>query len=153
MFRFQGLPVAPFKALFALDDGALAARGIRRLIADEKPGFPCRVSLVEAEPGERVLLLAYEHQPARSPYRASGPIFVREAATAPYDGTQVPEVLRPRMLSVRAYDVAGLMVDAAVEHGENIEAVLTRLFTRADTDYVHIHNAGRGCFACRAERA
>jgi hypothetical protein len=152
-FRFQGLSVAPFQALFALSDAALAARGMRRMIADAKPGFPCRVSLEDAEPGERVLLTNFEHQPAHSPYRASGPIFVRESAGAAYDGTDVPPVLRGRLLSLRAYDADGIMVDAEVVQGGELETVLSRLFARRDSAYVHIHNAKRGCYACRVERA
>ncbi len=72
-FRFQGLSVAPFQPLFVLGDGELAVRGMRRMIADAKPGFPCRVSLEDAEPGERILLVNFEHQPAHSPYRANRP--------------------------------------------------------------------------------
>jgi len=151
-FRFQGLSIAPFQELFALGDDELAARGMRRMIADEKPGFPCRVSLEEAEIGERVLLINFEHQPARSPYRANGPIFVRESAGEPYDGTDVPPVLRTRLLSLRAYDTDGMMVEADVVSGDEVEAALSRLFARADSAYVHIHNAKRGCFACRVER-
>jgi hypothetical protein len=98
-FRATGLPLSPFEPLFALDDDALAARGMRRVTADAKPGFPCRVSLADAEPGERLILLPFEHQPAHSPYRASGPIFVREAARAPFDEVDVvPPVLRGRQL-------------------------------------------------------
>ncbi len=152
-FRFQGLSVAPFRSLFALGDGELAARGMRRMIADAKPGFPCRVSLEDAEPGERVLLANFEHQPAHSPYRATGPIFVRENVGAAYDGIDVPPVLRGRLLSLRAYDANGMMVDADVVPSDDVESALSRLFERADTAYVHIHNAKRGCYACRVERA
>ena len=84
-YRFQGLSAEPFAPLPALSDGELKARGMRRMIADEKPGFPCRVSLQDAEPGERLILLSFEHQPAHSPYRAAGPIFVRESARTMYD--------------------------------------------------------------------
>jgi len=84
-FRYIGLPFDSFAALRALSEEELAARGIRRMIVDEKPGFPCRITLEDAEPGESVLLLPFEHQSAHSPYRASGPIFVRENADAPYD--------------------------------------------------------------------
>ena len=130
----------------------MVARGMRRMIADAKPGFPCRVSLEEAEIGERVLLTNFEHQPARSPYRANGPIFVRESAGEPYDGTDVPLVLRPRLLSLRAYDANGMMVEADVVPGDEVETALSRLFAHADSAYVHIHNAKRGCYACRVER-
>ena len=153
-FRYIGLPVVPFVRFFELDDDALVERGMRRMVVQEKPGFPCRVTLEDAEPGETVFLLPYEHQPAHSPYRASGPIFVRENARAEYDRAgEPPPVLHGRTLSVRAYAGDGMMVDADVPEGAQIETVLHRLFERDDTAYVHIHNARRGCYACRVERA
>ena len=66
-FRISGLSVAPFAPLFGLSDAELAARNAVRRVCDAKPGFPCRVSLMDAEPGERVLLLHHEHQPAAPP--------------------------------------------------------------------------------------
>ena len=153
-FRAKGLSLSPFETLFALDDEALAARGIRRMVADAQPGFPCRVSLTDAEPGETLLLLAFEHHDAHSPYRASGPIFVRERAAAPFDAVDVvPPVLRPRLLSLRAYDAQGLMVDAEIVEGCEVETVIERIFARDEVSYLHVHNAKRGCFACRVERA
>ena len=152
-FRFKGIPRAPFEALFALDDAALAERDISRVIADEKPGFPCRVSLADAEVGERVLLLAYPHQPAHSPFKASGPIFVRENARETFDRVgELPEVLKNRLLSIRAYDAAGMMVDADVAEGAGVEPLIKKFLARADTDYLHVHFARRGCFSCRVER-
>lgn len=152
-FRFRGISPAPFRPLFALDDEALAARGMRRMVADEKPGFPCRVTLEDAEPGETVLLLPFEHQPAHSPYRASGPIFVREGAAVPYDDTTVPPALKSRRLSLRAYDGTDSIVASDVTQvGDDLEAALARLFDRDDTVYVHVHNAGHGCFQCRVDR-
>jgi hypothetical protein len=151
-FRFKGLPLEPFEPLFAMSDDELAMKDIRRMIADEKPGFPCRITLEDAERGERVLLLSYPHQPAHSPYKASGPIFVRENARTMSDGAAVPPVLRNRLLSLRAYDPTGMMVDADVTDGSGVESLLSRLFARDDVANVHIHNARRGCFACYAER-
>ena len=153
-FRALGLPLSPFEPLFALDAAALEARGMRRMTADAKPGYPCRVSLQDAEPGERLILLPFEHQPAHSPYRASGPIFVREAAGAPFDEVDVvPAVLRGRLLSLRAYDAAGFIVDAEVVPGDEIEPLIERFFARAEVSTIHVHNAKRGCYACRIERA
>lgn len=152
-FRAVGLSAAPFDALFALDDEALAARGMRRVIADSKPGYPCRVSLEDAEPGETLILLPFEHQTAHSPYRASGPIFVRQAAREAFDAVGiVPPVLRGRMLSLRAYDGSGDMVDAEVVDGGEVEEVIARLFARDEVSTIHVHNAKRGCYACRIER-
>jgi hypothetical protein len=151
-YRFKGLPSEAFTPYFALSAADLAARGARIVTADAKPGFPCRVSLEDAEPGERLLLVAFEHQPAHSPYRASGPVFIREGV-APFAGTDVPPVLRDRLLSLRAYDAAGMMVDADVTEGRDVDSLLDRLFARRDTDEIHIHYARRGCFACRVSRA
>src|SRR5690242_10237081 len=104
-FRYRGLPPAQFESMFAMSGAELAAHGARRMIADEKPGFPCRVSLVDAEPGEQLLLLSFAHQDAESPYKASGPIFVRESAHEPYDSDRIPSVFATgRLLSARAYD-------------------------------------------------
>ena len=152
-YRFTGISAAPFRPLFTLSDEELAARAMRRVIAGARDTMPCRVSLTDAAPGERLILVNYEHQPAHSPYRSTGPIFVREAAGEPYDGAEVPPVVRMRLVSLRAYDGDGTMVDAEVVEGREIEPVLERLFGRDDTAYVHVHNARRGCFSCRVDRA
>ena len=152
--RYQGLAASGFSHLFGLGDDALNLRGMRRMIVDAKPGFPCRVTLEDAEPGERVLLLAFEHQPAHSPFRGSGPIFVREGEYAMFDRVGAPPpVFNGRPLSVRAYAADGMMVDADVTDGAAVVPVLQRLFAVPATGYVHIHFARRGCYACRVERA
>ena len=151
--RYYGLDPAPFQPLFALDEADLAARGMVRVTADAKPGFPCRVSLEDAEPGETLLLLPFEHQPVESPYRASGPIFVREAAVTRYDGENLPPVFSGRILSVRAYDAAGHMVEADLTEGSGAEALFRAMLGREDVAYLHVHNAKRGCYAARVDRA
>ena len=153
-FRATGLPLSPFEPLFALSDSELAARGMARMVVDEKPSFPCRVTLEDAEMGEHVILLPFEHQPAHSPYRSSGAIFVREQAAKPFDDVDVvPPVLRGRMLSIRAYDARDYMVDADIVAGDTVEEAIERVFARDDVRYIHVHNARRGCFACRIDRA
>src|SRR5581483_6788056 len=79
-FRVSGLSVAEFAPLFGLPETELAIRGIARHTADVSPGFPCRVSLEDAEPGETLLLLNYEHLSVASPYRSRYAIYVRENA-------------------------------------------------------------------------
>ncbi len=153
-FRFKGLPLAPFEPLFGLSDAELEGRGFRRVTADEKPGFPCRVTLEDAEPGERLLLVSFPHQPANSPYKAAGPVFVREQARDVFDKVGVvPPVLRSRLLSVRAYDAAGMMIDADVVEGREVEPRIARFFENGATERLHIHYARRGCYACAVERA
>ncbi len=153
-FQIVGLPVDAFSPLFSLTDRELGELNVRRMVATEKPGFPCRVSLADAEIGEELLLLPYEHQPAQSPFRASGPIFVRQ--TARQHALAVDEItdyVRLRLLSVRAYDSAHLMVDAAVCQGADVAASILRMFDNLQVAYIHLHNANRGCFSCRVNRA
>lgn len=153
-FRITGLSPEPFRPLFGLPDAELAERNIKRYVADAHSGFPCRIEMREAEPGETVLLLNHVCQPANTPYRATHAIFVREGATTPFDqADQVPVVMRKRLLSLRAYDAAGMMLDADVVEGADVEALIERLFANPDIGYIHAHNARRGCFSGRIDRA
>ncbi len=152
-YLVKGLSLAPFQPLFGLDAAALAARGARRMIADSKPDYPCRITLEDAEPGEALLLLNWRHLDADTPYRADGPIFVRESALETrVVRNAIPEQQRSRLLSVRAYDAGGWMRDADVVEGTQLEALVARFFADAEVDFLHVHNAKRGCYACRIER-
>lgn len=153
-FQIRGLAPEPFQPLFALSDAELAERGVQRMRVDACPGFPCRVSLEDAPIGETVLLLNWEHLKTVSPYRASGPIFVRENAHASGDFVDaVPEQLRRRLLSVRAYDGDDMMRAAEVLQGDALETQIQNYFADRAIRYLHVHNARPGCFACRIDRA
>lgn len=153
-FRITGLSPEPFRHLFGLPDAALAAHGAQRWIAAEGSRLPDRVEVRDALPGESVLLVNFEHQPADTPYRASHAIFVREGAAAAYEGIdEVPEAMRSRMLSLRAFDRAHLMVDAELVDGREAEAAIARLFAQPQVDYLQAHYATRGCYAARVDRA
>ena len=152
-FRITGLDPAPFRHLYGLGDAELAAHGARRYVADTKPGFPDRVEMRDGEPGEVFLLLNHTCQPAETPYRATHAIFVREGATDAYDRVgEVPEVMRVRLLSLRAYDAEGMMLDADVVEGAGIEPVIERLLADPGVSYIHVHNAKRGCYSGRIDR-
>ncbi len=153
-FQMVGIDHAPFQPLFDWPDGRLADIGARRCFADESPGYPCRISLEEAQRGDELLLLPYQHQPALSPYRASGPIYVRrgvEQRRLPVG--VVPGIVSSRLMSVRAYDSAHMIVDASVCEGQAVAEVIGAAFARDDVAYIHLHNAKRGCFACQVIRA
>jgi Protein of unknown function (DUF1203) len=153
-FHIRGLDPAPFAALHGLDDEALRRAGARRVRVAEKPWAPCRVTLADAEIGETVLLLSYQHQDADTPYRQQGPIFVREIEAAPFDATdEIPPALRVRLLSLRGYDEEGMMVAAEVVKGAEAEAAIARMFADPCVAVIHAHYASRGCFAARIERA
>jgi hypothetical protein len=136
-----------------MSDGELAAHQAVRRIADSKPGFPCRISLTDAEPGQEVILVHYEHHAVASPYRASHAIYVRDGETT-YDAIdRVPEQLRLRLLSVRAFDSAGMLVRAEVIDGAQLEGVVAQLLDDERAGYLHVHYAKPGCYAARIERA
>lgn len=153
-FRIHALPAEPFAPLFALPDAELRARGIRRVIAQESPGYPCRVSLQDAAAGESLLLLPHTHHDVDTPYRASGPIYVREIATQAQPAVdEVPALLRSRLISLRGYDAGGMMVGADVRPGAELEAGIAELFALERVDSLHLHYAKPGCYACRVARA
>ncbi len=153
-FRLVALARETFTDLFDLSDEELTARGARRQRANAKPGYPCRVSLADAELGEEVILVHYQHHDVRSPYRAAGPIFVRAGAESATPAVgEIPPMLLARPLSIRAYDGDAMMVAAEVGEGDGVEAAIEQLFERDDVDYLHLHNAGPGCYNCRVERA
>ena len=153
-YRITGLDPAPFRHLYGLSDEALAAHGAKRYVANAKPGFPDRVEVRDAEPGETLLLINYEHQPAKTPYRASHAIFVREGAERTYDTVGVvPEVIRVRPISLRAFNEAGEMVDADLIDGRELEPLIEQFFVDPEVAYLHAHYAKRGCYAARIDRA
>jgi hypothetical protein len=151
-FIISGLDPKQFEHLRGASDEELAALHIERTSADG-PGFPDRITLRDLPAGARVLLLNYEHQPASTPYRASHAIFIgedeREAALY---RDEIPQALRDRTLSLRAFDAAGRMVDAVLIDGKTAGAAIERLLANADVAYVHAHYATRGCYAALIER-
>ena len=147
-FQIHGLPATLFTDLFALSDAALAQRSASRFLVDEKPGFPCRISLADAEVGETVILVNYEHQPNDTPYRSNHAIFVRKGVEqAMLEPNEVPEALINRLLSVRAFDKAYHMLGADISDHLKLANTIARLFENPAAAYLHLHNAKRGCFA------
>lgn len=154
-FRILPLPLEPFQPLFALDDAALEAIGARRMTADAPHSAPCRVSLTDADPGERLILLNHRHlDDLSSPYRSEGPVFVREAAIEanPAPGV-LPDMLSRRLLSARVYDADWMMSDADVIEGRELAARLDAWFADETVAHIHLHTARRGCFMAAAVRA
>ena len=153
-YRISGLEPFNYSHLFGLNDAELAARGAVRMTADAKPGFPCRITLDDAEPGETLLLVNHCSHDSDNPYRATHAIFVNESATeaAVYED-EIPPALDRRILSLRAFDRQGMMQDAALAQPGEADAVIRRLLAAEEIDHIDAHNAIRGCFAARVERS
>jgi hypothetical protein len=120
---------------------------------DAAHAFPCRISLTDAAVGDEVLLINHEHLPVDSPYRSRHAIYIR-AGERTFDAVDtVPDMLRRRLLSVRAFDDAGMMTGCDVVEGAGLERVVAALFTEPKAAYLHVHFARPGCYAARIERA
>lgn len=146
-FIIQGLDPSQFLHLYGATEEELAAANAVRMTADSTPGFPDRIEMRDADPGETVLLLNFCHQPATSPYRSSHAIFVREGATLRYESDEIPDVMRRRVLSVRSFDAGGFMTGAELTDGLAADEVFKRLLDQPATVYLHVHNAVRGCYS------
>ena len=152
-FRVKGLSPEPFRKYFAMSDEELRAVGAVRVVADGGT-FPCRVSLGHAKVGEELVLVNFEHQPGQSPYRSNHAIYVSHGSSEAFDGIDtVPEVMQIRLLSVRAFDRDHMIVDADITDGKDAAALFERLLANPETEYLHVHNAKRGCYSARVERA
>jgi hypothetical protein len=153
-FRIRGISPEPFRHLYGRDEGYLASHRVKRVMADESPGFPDRIELRDAKVGEALLLVNYEHHPAASPYRSSYAIFVLEGAEETYDRIdEVPDVLARRLLSLRGFSRDAMLLHADVLEGKMLQDAINAFFRNPDIDYLHVHNARQGCYAARIDRS
>ena len=149
-FRIRGLEASQFDHLFTLSDAELAEHGAVRRIADGPR--PCRISLSDADPGDELILVNYEHHAVPSPYRMRFAIYIRRGEKT-FDAIgKVPDQLRKRTLAVRGFDASGMMTGWEIVEGTNVEVAIERQFANAEADYLHIHFAAPGCYAARVDR-
>ncbi len=142
-----------FNHLFNLNEEELTSKKMIKMIVDEKPGYPCRASLEDAEIGEEVILLPFEHHKTTSPYHSSGPIFIRKnAKTRDLSINEVPKMLLHRLLSLRMYNKNGMMLDAKTIEGERLKNEINEIFKNNSVSYIQIHNSSPGCYNCQVNR-
>jgi Protein of unknown function (DUF1203) len=152
-FRVRGLSPEPFRSHFKLSDAELKSLGALRVVADSD-SYPCRVSLEHAPVGDELVLINYEHQPGHTPYQSRHAIYVCRNSIAMFDEVDViPETIRSRLISVRAFDAAHMMIDADVVDGTRAAEVFDRFLSNPAISYLHVHNAKRGCYAAHVARA
>ncbi len=153
-YRITGLDPAAFAHVAGANDADLSAHNALRVTATAKPGYPCRITLEDAEPGETLILLNHVSHDVATPYRSRYAIYVREGATvaAEYVDT-VPPVFEGRPLGLRAFDAAGMLQTAALALPGQADAKIRAVFADPGIAYIHAHNAAHGCFAAKVERA
>ena len=152
-YRISGLDPANFDALRRANKATLAAHNAARVVATGKPGFPCRVTLDDAEPGESLILLHHVSHDVETPYRSAYAIYVRESAKlAASFIDELPPVFANRPMAFRAFDAAGMLQGAALAAPGEADAAIRDLFEEPQIAYIDAHNAAHGCFAARVER-
>lgn len=153
-YRITGLDREPFAGLFEMDDAALAEHGAVRVTAGADKGWPCRISLEDANAGEELILLNHVSHDVATPYRSVYAIYLRSAANqkAEYVG-EAPPVFEGRPMAFRAFDREGMLRNAALALPGQADAKIRQLFESDQIAYIHAHNAAHGCFAAKVERA
>lgn len=153
-YRIQGLSPAPFAPFFAMGDQALADHRARRVVCASDHGFPCRVSLQDAQAGETLILVHHVSHDVETPYRSAYAIYVREQARTPAVYIdEVPPVFEGRPIALRGFGADGLLKAAHLALPGEADAGIRRLFDMDEVASIHAHNAAHGCFAARIERA
>lgn len=152
-FRIEGLDREQFAQYIGRTDSELAAMNAHRVIATEDNAYPCRISLQDAKQGDTLILLNYEHHAAATPYRSRHAIYINESSieTGVFID-EIPDQLERRLLAIRAYDAAGMMIDAEVVEGNAARPIIERLLELEGAAHLHVHNARRGCYAARVRR-
>jgi hypothetical protein len=151
-YSITGLPADQFAPLFALSDAELAARGAQRVTAAADRGFPCRVSLRDADQGDALILLHHTSHDVATPYRSAYAIYVREGVQPAEYIDATPPVFDGRPLGLRGFDAGGMLRDARLAGPGEAEARILELFANPEIAYIDAHNAAHGCFAARVER-
>lgn len=151
-YRIEGLGPEPFESLFGMNDGELAERGARRVVAKSSRGFPCRVSLEDAAEGDELILLHHVSHDVVTPYRSAYAIYVRKGAEPARFIDETPPVFEGRPLGLRGFDADGMLKDALLALPGEADAKIRQLFANPEIATIHAHNAAHGCFAARIER-
>ena len=153
-FVVKGLDPEEFEPLFGLSDAELGNRGVIAKTATAKPGFPCRITLEDAEPGERVLLFNYESHSTETPYRSAYAVYVRDGAeeAAIYEN-ELPPVFQNRPIALRIFDEHGMLIGADMGLNGELKAKIEAALARPGAAYLHAHNAMHGCFAAEIRPA
>lgn len=152
-YRVHGLDPRQFDHLRGLSNIDLAAIHAERVIADAENSYPCRISLADANIGDSLILVNFEHQPTPSPYRSSHAIFINESSREQvFFDDELPAALQRRLLSIRAFDAQGHMHDADIVNGVEADSLVRQMLSARKTAYLHVHYAKRGCFAACIDR-
>ncbi|MBL4643488.1 MAG: DUF1203 domain-containing protein [Flavobacteriaceae bacterium] len=142
-----------YNPLFELTSEELSEKNMVKMLVDANPGFPCRVSLEDAEIGEKVLLLPLEYHKTTSPYKASGPVFIRKnAVKVDLAVNEIPAMLYKRQQTLRVYNTNGMMIAAKSPSADALRNEIETLLKNPKASYIQVHNTNPGCYNCQINR-
>jgi len=147
LFRIEPIPAAALRRIRAAGRDDIG-NPLRLSVAD-RPGAPLRCCLREAQPGERLALIAWQPFENGGPYAEVGPVFVHAEECAGYTEVHAyPDGYRHRKQVFRPYDASGDMVYEAIEvvEGAGAEAAIARIFARTEVAVIHSRNLLAGCW-------
>ena len=151
-YRIEGLAPDAFESLFGMADAELAARNAVRVTADKAGGYPCRVSLRDAAPGEELILLNHVSNDVPTPFRTTYAIYVRKGAEPAAYEDEAPDYLDRRTLSLRGFGADGMLKHGLLAMPGEADARIRDLFASDEIATIHAHSAAYGCFLARIER-
>ena len=118
--------------------------------------YPCRHCLREASGKTGMLLLSYQTPRPKSVYGQPTAIFLCAAGCARFNEPDtIPDIVRNRVVSFRAFRADGMMIYDANEivEGDGQALAVRRIFSRDDVAYINAHTAKAGCLLCHIDRA
>ena len=127
---------------------------VREVVVDAAIGYPCRVTLAWASPGDRIMLFRHRPFGAVSPYAEEGPVFARLGAQpAALKAGEIPAYLGviPH-IAVRGYDLTVSIAHAEIVAGSACADAVARAFDNDAVRFVHVRAGAHGCFQFRIDR-
>jgi len=127
---------------------------IQRLDLDRT--YPCRHCLREASGKTGMLLLSYQTPEPKSVYGQPTAVFLCAGDCERFERSDtIPDIVRNRLVSLRAFRGDGMMIYDANElvEADGHDAAVRRIFARDDVAYINAHTAKPGCLLCHIERA
>ena len=102
-----------------------------------------------------MLLFSYQTPKPRSVYGQPTAVFMCAGECDRFEKPDaIPDIVRNRIVSFRAFDRDGMMIYDANEmiDGGDYDAAVRRIFSRDQVSFINAHTAKAGCMLCHIER-
>lgn len=147
-WKIKSIDLEICKRYFSASAEELAKNNAKIITVKEKLTAPCRLSLKDLEPGDKAILLNYEHYNVNSPYKSIGPVFVGlNSQQVSLKNNSLPEIILPeRRFSIRSYDENFMMIFAEIVLGKDVHNYISEHLKNTKIKYMQVHFAAPGCW-------